>query len=52
VYDLVTDAPSYALAWDQSLAPSVGTALVANVQKLFRLQLSPEQFVAAMSAAR
>lgn len=52
VYRLAAEAPSFTLAWDQALRPSVGDALNANLRRLFLSQLTPEQFVAAMAEAR
>lgn len=52
VYGLVDKAPSFTLAWDQALAPSVGAEVNKNLQKLFLSQLSPEQFAAAMEKAQ
>ncbi|MDW5327589.1 ABC transporter substrate-binding protein [Plantactinospora sp. KLBMP9567] len=51
VHELVTRAPSYALAWDQALAPAAATALLDNLRRLFEAELTPEQFAAAMSEA-
>ncbi|GIG90809.1 ABC transporter substrate-binding protein [Plantactinospora endophytica] len=50
VHELVARAPSYGLAWDQALEPKAATALTANLQRLFRAELTPEQFAAAMAA--
>ncbi|MGI5211673.1 extracellular solute-binding protein [Plantactinospora sp. CA-290183] len=52
VYQLATRAPSYSLAWDQAVAPAVATALDANLQRLFRAELTPEEFAAAMEQTR
>lgn len=52
VYRLVADAPSFTLAWDQALSPTAGAVLNDNLRKLFRSQLTPEEFVATMSGLR
>ncbi|MGX7676673.1 extracellular solute-binding protein [Plantactinospora sp. DSM 117369] len=51
VHELVTRAPSYGLAWDQALEPAAATALLDNLRRLFRAELTPEQFAAAMAEA-
>lgn len=51
-YSLVSDAPSFTLAWDQALSPSVGSALNTNLQKLFGGQVDAAGFTAAMDAAK
>lgn len=52
VYDLVSKAPSFTMAWDQAVTPSVGSALNTNLQKLFLSQLTPAAFVTAMDKAK
>lgn len=52
IYRLAAEAPSFTLAWDQALSPTAGAALNDNLRKLFLSQLTPEQFVAAMSGIR
>jgi ABC-type glycerol-3-phosphate transport system substrate-binding protein len=49
VHELVAKAPSYSLAWDQALDAATATRLNANLQRLFRSELTPEQFAAAMA---
>lgn len=49
VHELVAKAPSYSLAWDQALDPATATRLNANLQRLFRSELTPEQFAAVMA---
>ncbi|WP_422772963.1 ABC transporter substrate-binding protein [Plantactinospora sp. WMMC1484] len=51
VHELVVRAPSQNLAWDQAVEPEVAAALITNLRRLFRGQLSPEQFAAAMTEA-
>ncbi|MES4901766.1 extracellular solute-binding protein [Streptomyces sp. NPDC000395] len=47
-YDMVREAPSFTLSWDQALSAKNTPALHTNIQKLFNGQLSPAEFVAAM----
>jgi xylobiose transport system substrate-binding protein len=47
-YNMVKDAPSFTLSWDQALSTQVATPMLTNIQKLFNLQLSPQQFVTVM----
>jgi raffinose/stachyose/melibiose transport system substrate-binding protein/xylobiose transport system substrate-binding protein len=51
-YKMVENAPSFTQSWEQGLAPAVATELNTNIQRLFQLQISPEEFVAAMSQAK
>lgn len=52
VYQLAAQAPSFTLAWDQALSPTAGGFLNHNLGKLFRSELTPEQFVADMAQTR
>lgn len=49
VYDLVKGAPSFQLSWDQALPPAQADALLTNLDRLFLLQITPEQFSDAMN---
>jgi ABC-type glycerol-3-phosphate transport system substrate-binding protein len=49
ISELVARAPSYSLAWDQALDPETATVLNANLRRLFRSELTAEQFAAAMT---
>lgn len=49
IYDMVRDAPSFTLSWDQALSSAEGTTVVTNLQQVFNGQISPEEFVAAMN---
>ena len=51
-YQLVQKAPSFTLSWDQALTPAGGQTVVTNLQKLFNKQLSPQQYVDAVSSAK
>ena len=50
VYDLVSKAPNFQQSWDQALSPSQAEALLNNIDKLFLLESSPDQFATAMNA--
>lgn len=51
-YQLVSDAPSFTQSWDQALTPALGSEILTNLQKLFLLTITPEQFVAAIEKAK
>ena len=48
-YDMVKQAPHFQLSWDQALAPDAAQELLTNLEKIFLLQSTPEQFVDAMN---
>ena len=50
VYDLVSKAPNFQQSWDQALSPVQAEALLTNIDQLFLLNISPEQFATAMNA--
>lgn len=50
-YNLVKNAPSYQLSWDQALSDSAASALLTNLGQLFTDQITPQQFAAAMNQA-
>jgi raffinose/stachyose/melibiose transport system substrate-binding protein len=52
VYDLASSAPSFQQSWDQALSPTAAEALLENIEKLFGLSQTPEQFAQAMEAAK
>jgi xylobiose transport system substrate-binding protein len=49
-YQMVQNAPSFQLSWDQALESQIATPMLTNIQKLFNGQLTPEQFITAMKA--
>jgi raffinose/stachyose/melibiose transport system substrate-binding protein len=49
VYDLVSKAPNFQQSWDQALSPTQAEALLNNIDKLFLLESSPDQFASAMN---
>lgn len=50
-YNLVKNAPSYQLSWDQALPDTAATAVLANLGSLFTDQMTPQKFAAAMNQA-
>jgi raffinose/stachyose/melibiose transport system substrate-binding protein len=51
VYDLSSKAPSFIQSWDQALLPATADVLLTNIEQLFGLSITPEQFAANMNAA-
>lgn len=49
-FELVRDAPSFQLSWDQAYPPSAGTPLKTAVQQFFNGQIDEDGFIAAMQA--
>lgn len=49
-YNLVQDAPSFTLSWDQALPPAQAQELLTNIDRIFLLEITPEEFVANMNA--
>jgi raffinose/stachyose/melibiose transport system substrate-binding protein len=50
VYDVSSTAPTFQQSWDQALSPAAAEELLNNIEKLFGLTISPEQFASAMNA--
>jgi raffinose/stachyose/melibiose transport system substrate-binding protein len=50
LFDLVGTAPNFQQSWDQALSPTQAEALLNNIDLLFLLKSSPEQFATAMNA--
>ncbi|MEZ0492713.1 extracellular solute-binding protein [Kineococcus sp. TBRC 1896] len=50
VYDLASEAPAFQQSWDQALSPTAAEALLENIEKLFGLTITPEEFAQAMNA--
>ena len=48
--DLVDKAKHFQLSWDEALNPTQGAALRANLDRLFLLEVTPQQFADAMNA--
>jgi raffinose/stachyose/melibiose transport system substrate-binding protein/xylobiose transport system substrate-binding protein len=49
VYDLVEQAPSFQLSWDQDLPADEATRMLTELQQLFLGEQTPQGFVDAMS---
>jgi raffinose/stachyose/melibiose transport system substrate-binding protein len=50
VFNMVKDAPNFQQSWDQALSPTQATELLNNIDQLFLLKITPEQFATAMNA--
>ena len=51
IYETAQDAGNFQLSWDQALDADQAEALLTNLEQLFLLQISPEEFAAAMNEA-
>lgn len=49
-YDLVQNSPSFQLSWDQALPADTAQTLLDNIQRVFTLDITPEQFADEMNA--
>jgi raffinose/stachyose/melibiose transport system substrate-binding protein len=49
-YGLVQNAPSFTLSWDQALPSAQAQELLTNIDRIFLLEITPEEFVANMNA--
>lgn len=50
VYNVASNAKSFAQSWDQALSPTAAETLLDNIAKLFALSISPKQFATNMNA--
>lgn len=50
VYDLVAEAPSFQLSWDQDLPSDEATEMLTQLSRLFLGEQTPEGFVEVMSS--
>lgn len=50
VYDTATQAKSWVHSWDQALLPGPADQMLNNIEQLFSLSITPEQFATAMNA--
>ncbi len=50
VYNMISTAPAFQQSWDQALSPAQSEALLTNIDQLFLLKISPDQFATAMNA--
>jgi raffinose/stachyose/melibiose transport system substrate-binding protein len=51
IYKTAQDAGNFQLSWDQALDADQAEALLNNLEQVFLLQITPEQFAANMSKA-
>ncbi len=49
VYDVSSNAKTFAQSWDQALSPTAAETLLDNIAKLFQLSVSPQQWVDNMN---
>ena len=49
LYGMATGAPSFQLSWDQALSPEEGSAMLANLDRIFLGEITPEQFAETMN---
>ena len=50
IYNAVQKAPYFQYSWDQALGPIKSTPMITNLQKVFGLTETPQQFVKIMNA--
>ena len=50
VYDVSSNAKTFAQSWDQALSPTAAEVLLDNISKLFQLSITPQQFASNMNA--
>ena len=50
VFNLTSQAPNFQQSWDQALSPEQAERLLNNIDQLFLLKITPEQFATAMNA--
>ncbi|MCD5311633.1 extracellular solute-binding protein [Kineosporia babensis] len=50
VYDTASTASVFSQSWDQALSPTAAEELLANIAKLFQLDITPEEFAESMNA--
>jgi raffinose/stachyose/melibiose transport system substrate-binding protein len=50
VFNLTSQAPNFQQSWDQALSPAQAETLLNNIDQLFLLKITPEQFATAMNA--
>jgi len=49
VFNMAKDAPNFQQSWDQALSPAQAEKLLNNIDQLFLLKITPEQFASAMN---
>jgi raffinose/stachyose/melibiose transport system substrate-binding protein len=50
VFNMVKDAPNFQQSWDQALSPAQAEKLLNNIDQLFLLKITPEEFASAMNS--
>ncbi|WP_271984253.1 extracellular solute-binding protein [Pseudoclavibacter terrae] len=50
VYQMISDAPNFQMSWDQALEPGQAQEMLTNLDRLFNLQITPEEFSTNMNA--
>jgi raffinose/stachyose/melibiose transport system substrate-binding protein len=50
VFNMTSQAPNFQQSWDQALSPEQAERLLNNIDQLFLLKITPEQFATAMNA--
>ncbi|MEJ5944813.1 extracellular solute-binding protein [Pseudokineococcus basanitobsidens] len=48
-YGLVRDAPNFQQSWDQAVSPATAETLLTNIDQLFALSITPQQFADSMN---
>jgi raffinose/stachyose/melibiose transport system substrate-binding protein len=49
VFSMINEAPNFQQSWDQALSPAQAERLLNNIDQLFLLKITPEQFADAMN---
>ena len=49
VFNMANQAPNFQQSWDQALSPAQAEELLNNIDQLFLLKITPEQFATAMN---
>lgn len=50
IYDTASQAANFEQSWDQALSPSAAETLLNNIEQLFGLTITPEEFATNMNA--
>jgi len=50
VFNMAKEAPNFQQSWDQALSPAQAEKLLNNIDQLFLLKITPEQFASAMNS--
>jgi len=50
IYNAVQNAPYFQYSWDQALGPVKSAPMTSNLQKVFGLTETPQQFAKIMNA--